>query len=67
MPMFQVCSSFPIASDEALAGFGCGRICRVLQLCGAKGPVRGEGGAGATYVVTAVLGMQSSSSVASQS
>lgn len=39
----------------------------MLQLRGAKGPARGEGGAGAACVEAAVLGMQSGSSVASES
>lgn len=46
---------------------GCGGICRVLQLRRAKGPARGEGGAGAACAEAAVLGMQSGSSVASDS
>lgn len=48
-------------------GSGCGGICRVPQLLRAKGPARGEGGAGAACAETAVLGMQSGSSVASES
>lgn len=50
-----------------LQGSGCGGICRVPQLRGAKGPAGAEGGAGAACAEAAVLGMQSGSSVASDS
>lgn len=66
-PCSRFAPRFLLPLMRLLQDSGCGGICRVPQLCRAKGPARGEGGAGAACEETAVLGMQSGSSVASES
>lgn len=46
MPMLQVCSSFPIASDEALAGFGLWRDLLYAPAPRSKGSCERRGGSG---------------------
>lgn len=63
--MLQVCSSFPVASGEVLAGFG---LWRDFAVChSSEGSCERRGGSGAACAETAALGMQSGSSAASES